>query len=105
MTITEPYTAAADQARVPALRDDGRPRLVADGEDRGDLLGRAGPNDEPRGRAVAPGRVLLEGRPEVGIVQDVTGSDDLGEAGDQGICRSWVVQSGSGHRRAGKGRA
>ncbi len=83
--VAAAWHRAAHQPRVPALRDDGDPRIGAQAQDRGDLLGRPGPHHRQR-RPVETARPIgLVGGAEVGIGQGVLVANDAAKGGEEGV--------------------
>ena len=67
---------AADEPRVAALRHNADSRLVADGGNGRDLLGRAGPHEGERLAAIEAARVDERAREQRRVGQHVRRSDD-----------------------------
>ena len=98
--------AAANEASIAALRDDGQPPLRAVTQDAGDLLGRARAEGETRIAVVLPEPVRVVLREVVGVRDHARAgvlAEDLAKGSDVVLCQRCVVPLFLG-RRGGRER-
>ena len=86
--LATPRDAAPDQSGVPALRNNGRARRVAGAQDGRDFLRARGTHDSARRSREPTGPVGLVPRAQVGVDQDLGGSDDRRELLEQRVAHS-----------------
>ena len=76
---------AADEPGVAALRHDADPRLVAEGENRRDFLGRAGPHEGERGAVIEAARLDEGAGDERRVGQRMARPDDFLQGGKNSV--------------------